>query len=162
MYSISICIHKFKRFTNIASYFLRKINCEMFLKIFKKWTLLKCLMKHHDICSGCQSVSPLKSTLYQNGGMAISRIINCSRVPLVVTISFDELCITGLRRYLNRIEFTYFVKISNIFPHIPLLIFTLLLKPIVDPSHRLKKQTWIHTTFLCQYWHFLHIVHRIG
>lgn len=89
---------------------------------------LKCLMKHHDICSGCQSVSPLKSTL--DGDIS-------NRIPLVETIypksSFDELCITSLRRYLNRIELTYILKISNIFPYIPLLIFTLLLKPIIDP-----------------------------
>lgn len=84
------------------------------------------MLKSH-ICSWCRSVSPLKSTLQLNAVMAmyVSRIINCSRVPFVETIypisSFDELCITGLRRYLNRIELTYFVKISNIFPHIPLL-----------------------------------------
>lgn len=40
MYIISIGKHcKYKNFTKFASYFVRKINCEMFLKIFKKWTL---------------------------------------------------------------------------------------------------------------------------
>lgn len=108
----------------------------------------KYLMKPY-ICSGCQSVSPLKSTLYYNAGMAIYRIINCSMmiVPLVETIypisSFDELCITGLRRYSNRIELTYFVKISNIFLISLCWSLTLPLKPIIDPSHRLKKTAFI-------------------
>lgn len=101
-------------------------------------------MKSH-ICSWCRSVCPLKSTLKLNAVMAmhVSRIINCSRVPFVETIypisSFDELCISGLRRYLNRIELTYFVKISNIFPHIPLLNLTLLPKPIIDRVTGWKK-----------------------
>lgn len=71
-----------KHFTNITSYFLRKIICEMFLKIFKKWTLLISPMKHVPYLFWVSQCKPPK--IYTISEWRDGDISN--RVPLVETI----------------------------------------------------------------------------